>query len=216
MADIIAMRLHDVVLCNCGSEVPQSNQHVLHRSSSQILCPSCRDAEAAEGALLTRRTLTELVADERGYALHRRTLPENGAKVDHLFIGAAGVFVIDLVHVPDAEVAVMRTRGRFGPGSSVLTVAGSRATHLVDGVHAKCAEVAAGLGDLDQGEVPVIPVLCFVDAQLPRRAKNRRFGNVRLASALNLADEVGAEGPLDGDRRFALAMSLVSFLPSPA
>lgn len=216
MADIIAMRLHDVVLCNCGAEVPQSNKPVLHRSSRQIQCPSCRDAEVAESALIARRTLTELVADERGYALHRRTLPENGARVDHLFIGAAGVFVIDLVHVPDADVAVTRTRGRFGPGTSVLTVAGSRATHLVDAVHAQCAEVADGLDDLGQGEVPVIPVLCFVDAQLPRRAKNRRFGNVRLASALNLAEEVGVEGAFDGDRRFALAMALVSFLPSPA
>jgi hypothetical protein len=210
------MRLHDVVLCNCGAEVPQGNKHVLDRSSTQILCPSCRDAETAESALTTRRTLTELVADERGYALHRRTLPENGARVDHLFVGASGVFVIDLVHVPDADVAVMRTRGRFGPGTPVLTVAGSRATHLVDAVHAQCAEVAAGLEDLGQGEVPVIPVLCFVDAQLPRRAKNRRFGDVRLAGPLNLSDEVGAEGPFDGDRRFALAMSLVSLLPSRA
>lgn len=215
MADSTAMRLHDVVLCSCGAEVRQSYQLVLHGSSRQIQCPSCREAEA-ESALVTRTALTELVADERGYALHHRTLPENGARVDHLFVGASGVFVIDLVHVPDADVAVMRTRGRFGPGTSVLTVAGSRATHLVDAVHAQCAEVSAGLDDLGLGEVPVIPVLCFVDAQLPRRAKNRRFGNVRLASSLNLADEVGVDGPIDGDRRFALAMSLVSFLPSPA
>jgi hypothetical protein len=215
VADSIAMRLHDVVLCNCGAEVPQGSQLVLHGSSRQIQCPSCREAEA-ESALVTRTALTELVADERGYALHHRTLPEHGARVDHLFVGASGVFVIDLVHVPDADVAVMRTRGRFGPGTSVLTVAGSRATHLVDAVHAQCAEVAACLDDLGQGEVPVIPVLCFVDAQLPRRSKNRRFGNVRLVSALSLADEVGVDGPFDGDRRFALAMSLVSFLPSPA
>ena len=179
-------------------------------------CPSCRDAEAADRALLTRRTLTELVADERGYALHRRTLPEIGTSVDHLFVGATGVFVIDLVHVPDADVAVARTGGRFAQGAEVLTVGGSRATHLVDAVHDQCAEVAAGLADHGQGEVPVTPVLCFVEAQLPRRAKNRRFGNVRLANPLNLADEVGVEGPFDGDRRFALAMSLVSFLPSTA
>jgi len=37
---------------------------------------------------------------------------------------------------------------------------------------------------------------------------------VRLANALNLTDEVGVEGPFNGDRRFALTMSLVSFLPS--
>jgi hypothetical protein len=42
------------------------------------------------------------------------------------------------------------------------------------------------------------------------------LGTIRLVSAPNLTDEVGAEGLLDGDRRFALAMSLVSFLPSPA
>ena len=216
MADIIAMRLHDVVLCNCGAEVPPSNQHVLHRSSRQIQCPSCHDSEAAESALTTRRTLTELVADERGYALHNRVLPENDTKVDHLFVGPSGVFVIDVVHAPDAEVSVVRTRGRFAPGSDVLTVGGSRATQLVDAVHAQSAEVAAALADLGQGEVPVIPVLCFVDAQLPRRAKNRRFGKLRLASAPSLVDEVGIEGPFDGDRRFALAMSLVSFLPSPA
>jgi hypothetical protein len=64
--------------------------------------------------------------------------------------------------------------------------------------------------------VLVTPVLCFVEGQLPRRAKNSRFGSIRLVSAPNLTAEVGAEGAFDGDRRFALAMSLVSFLPSPA
>jgi len=160
--------------------------------------------------------LTELVADERGYARHRRTLPETGTSVDHLFVGANGVFVIDLVHVPDADVSVSRTGGRFAVGTEMLTVGGSRATHLVDAVHEQCPEVAAGLADHGQGAVPVIPVLCFVEAQLPRRARNRRFGNVRLANALNLTDEVRVEGPFNGDRRFAMAMSLVSILPSTA
>ena len=216
MPDIIAMRLRDAVLCSCGAEVTSRDQQVLHDFSTPAQCTTCRDAETAEGALVTRRTLTELVADERGYALHRRTLPEIGTSVDHLFVGATGVFVIDLVHVPDADVSVARTGGRFTAGTEVLTVGGSRATHLVDAVHEQCAEVAAGLADHGQGAVPVTPVLCFVEAQLPRRARNRRFGNVRLANALNLADEVGVEGPFDGDRRFALAMSLVSFLPSSA
>jgi len=210
------MRLDDAVLCACGAEATPRDPQVLQLFSRPAQCPSCRDAEAADRALLTRRTLTELVADERGYALHRRTLPEIGTSVDHLFVGATGVFVIDLVHVPDADVAVARTGGRFAQGAEVLTVGGSRATHLVDAVHDQCAEVAAGLADHGQGEVPVTPVLCFVEAQLPRRARNRRFGNVRLANPLNLADEVGVEGPFDGDRRFALAMSLVSFLPSTA
>jgi len=107
--------------------------------------------------------------------LHSRTLPEIGTSVDHLFVGANGVFVIDLVHVPDADVSVSRTGGRFAGGTEMLTVGGSRATHLVDAVHEQCAEVAAGLADHGQGAVPVTPVLCFVEAQLPRRARNRSF-----------------------------------------
>lgn len=216
MSDIFVMRLRDTVLCACGAEVPMSDQPVPQHSSRPAHCSSCRETNADESALVTRRTLTELVADERGYALHRRTLPRTGLTVDHVFVGSDAVFVIDLVVAPDADVSVERTGGRFAPGSEVLTVGGSRATDLVDAVRAQCAEVATGLAELGQGDVPVVPVLCFVEAQLPRRARKRRFGNVRLASAMNLAHEVSAEGPFDGDRRFALAMSLVSFLPTPA
>lgn len=216
MADTTVTRLHDVMLCRCGAAVSRRDQAVRQHSSTHVLCDSCRETEDAEVARLTRRTLTELVADERGYALHSRTLPKFGASVDHLFVGPAGVYVIDLVHAPEADVVVARTGGRFVPGAEVLTVSGSRATDLVDAVTAQCAEVAAGLAAIGEGGVPVIPVLCFVEARLPRRAKNRRFGNVRLVSPVNLADEVGIEGLFDGDRRFALAMSLVSLLPSPA
>jgi hypothetical protein len=37
---------------------------------------------------------------------------------------------------------------------------------------------------------------------------------VRLVSPATLGDEVAAHGLFDGDRRFAVAMTLVSFLPS--
>jgi hypothetical protein len=212
----MAVRLHDAAQCSCGAEFTASDSPVLQSSSRLLLCPPCRDAESAESALATRGTLTELVADERGYALHRRTLPGTGTTVDHLFVGAGAVFVINLVTAPGAEVSVSRTRGRFAPGVDELIVGGSRATDLVDALNAQCAEVAAGLADHDHDEVPVIPVLCFAQAHLPRRAKHRRIGKVRLVSALNLAEDLAVEGPFDGDRRFALAMSLVSFLPSPA
>lgn len=215
MADIFVMRLHDVELCSCGAEV--SSEHPgTHRSSSQPLCPTCREAEVTRSALVTRRTLTHLVADERGYALHRRVLPEARVPVDHLFVGASGVYVIKVVRFPDVEVGLERTGGRFAAGTEVLTLDGVHAPHLVDAVHAQCAEVAEGLADLRQGDVPVIPVLCFVHGRLPRRARNRRIDDVRLTAGMTLADEVGGEGPFDADRRFALAMALVSFLPSTA
>lgn len=211
----------------CSAAAAPTSPHVTRTCSTPWkprLCTSCRDAEGAhaveaaetaETALATR-ALTELVADERGYALHRRTLHESGCTVDHLFIGAAGLFVIDVVLAAHADVAVKRTRARFTSDALVLTVAGSPATDLVDAVHAQCAEVATGLAEFGQDDVPVIPVLCFVGAELPRRARNRRFGDVRLVAAPHLAEEVGVEGPFDADRRFAIAMSLVALIPSAA
>jgi len=169
------MRLHDAVLCSCGAEITSRDQQVLQGFSTPAQCATCRDEEAAEGALLTRHTLTELVADERRYARTAGPTPSPAPASTTSFLGANGVFVIGLVHVLDADVSVSRTGGRFAVGTEMLTVGGSRATHLVDAVHEQCAEVAAGLADHGQGAVPVTPVLCFVEAQLPRRARNRSF-----------------------------------------
>ena len=81
-------------------------------------------------------------------------------------------------------------------------------------MRAQSAAVASGLADHGHGELPVVPVLCFVDAHLARRARHRHIGDVRLVSPATMGDEVAAHGLFDGDRRFAVAMSLVSFLPA--
>jgi hypothetical protein len=215
VADIDVMRLRDAVLCGCGAPLAPTDQSPRDASWRPALCPTCRRSEAAD-TVVTRRVLSELVADERGYALHRRLLPESATTVDHLFVGATAVYVITVVPGADAdaEVLVERTGGRFAAGTEALTVAGRSRTDLVDAVHAQSAEVAAGLVDLGQDELPVVPVLCFVHAHLARRARHRRIGDVRLVSPENLAEEIAGHGALDGDRRFAIAMSLVSFLPS--
>ena len=217
MADIFVMRPRVAVLCTCGSEIAVTEQPT-RDSGRSPLCASCRDAEAAESAesaLISRRALTALVADERGYALHRRVLPRTGTTVDHIFVGAGAVYVIsDEVTPTDAEVVVERHGGRFSPLSETLTVDGRTRTDLVDAVRAQCAQVAACLAEHGQADVPVVPVLSFSHAHLSRRGRNRRIAGVRLVGPTTLADEVGADGLFDGDRRFALAMSLVARLPS--
>lgn len=215
MADIFVMRPRVAALCSCGSEIATTEP--TSDSARHRQCASCREAEAAATALISRRALTELVADERGYALHRRALPRTGTTVDHLFVGASAVFVIDdELTTTDAEVSVHRHGGRFSPLHETLTVGGRTRADLVDAVRAQCAEVASGLAEHGHDDVPVVPVLSFSHAHLSRRGRNRRIQGVRLVGPTTLADEVGADGLLDGDRRFALAMSLVAFLPSSA
>lgn len=215
MADIFVMRPSDALLCACGVELPFS-EHTPYSSSMPVRCGSCRDAETTRRSLATRRALTDLVARERGYALHRRVVPGAGSTIDHLFVGPSAVFVIHDELAPDASVGVARAGGRWSADTATLTIGGEPRTELLDAVLAQCLDVADGLADAGHPDVPVVPVLCFVDAHLPRWAKHRRVGEVRLTSEMHLADEVGAEGPFDGDRRFAVAMSLVSFLPSLA
>jgi hypothetical protein len=207
------MRLRAAVECDCGSELTASEQAALTRSGGRALCLTCREAEAVASALVSRRALTELVATERGYALHRRRLPGTGTTIDHLFVGASGVFVIVAGYYPDAEVVVERSGGRFSPGTETLAVGGRRRNDLVDAVRQQCVDVTQGLADAGH-DVPVTPVLCFVEGHLPRRARHRRLGDVLLAGPTTLADEVGAEGVFDGERRFAIAMSLVAMLPA--
>ena len=213
MADIFVMRPRVAVLCSCGSEIAVTDQLPRH-SGRAPLCPSCRESEAAASELISRRALTALVADERGYALHRRSLPQTGTTVDHIFVGAGAVYVITDELTTDAEVVVERHGGRFTALSESLTVDGRTRSDLVDAVRAQCAQVASGLAEHGHQDVPVVPVLSFSDAHLPRRGRNRRIAGVRLVGPTTLADEVGSDGLLDGDRRFAVAMSLVALLPS--
>ena len=69
------------------------------------------------------------------------------------------------------------------------------------------ALVAGGYPD-----IPVIPALCFVDAYLPLREKNRRVKGVWLCSPRSLPNVVGDAGPLDDGTRFAIAMALSTSL----
>ena len=70
------------------------------------------------------------------------------------------------------------------------------------------------LATCDHSEVPVVPVLCFVDAALPFREKNRCVKGARLCGPKSLGKLVTAEGPFDDEARFAMAMRLSTALPS--
>ncbi len=158
--------------------------------------------------------LTMLVEAEAGYALHDRRVPGKRSNIDHLFVGATAVFVIDAKRYKNAEVTVERTGGLFGPVTETLKVGGRRKGDIVRAIRKQCDVVALALAEAGHDDVPVVPVLCFVEAYLPRRAKNRRVGDVRLSGPKGLAELVAADGPLDDEQRFAIAMALSQALPS--
>ncbi|MFQ6170434.1 nuclease-related domain-containing protein [Oryzobacter sp. R7] len=168
----------------------------------------------AAGEERVAQALTVLVDAGEGYALHDRRVPGRRSNIDHLFVGASGVFVIDAKRYQNADVKVERTGGLFGPTKETLRVGGRRKNDLVEAVIRQCDVVRTALASAGHDDVAVVPVLCFVDAYLPMMKRSRRVGTVHLSGPRKLGEVVAAPGELDDARRFAIAMALSTALPS--
>ena len=191
----------------------------LWRAANSFFYPDGRQSTnawkvGAAGEERVAQALTVLVDAGHGYALHDRRVPGKRSNIDHLFVGAAGVYVIDAKRYKNADVSVERTGGLFGPVVETLKISGRRKNDLVDAVLKQCEVIRGALTASGRTDVPVIPALCFVDAALPFREKNRRVKGARLCGPKSLGRLVTAEGPLDDEVRFAIAMRLSTALPS--
>jgi hypothetical protein len=200
-------------------EAARAKRLRLWRSLNSFFYPDGRQSThawkvGAAGEERVAQALTALVDAGHGYALHDRRVPGKRSNIDHLFVGAAGVYVIDAKRYKNADITVERTGGLFSPVVETLKVGGRRKNDLVDAVHRQCDVVRNALATANHAELTVIPALCFVDAVLPFREKNRRVKGVRLCSPKGLAAFAAADGPLEDERRFAVAMSLSRLLPS--
>ena len=102
----------------------------------------------AAGEERVAQALTALVDAGHGYALHDRRVPGKRSNIDHLFVGAAGIYVIDAKHYKNADVSVERSGGLFGPVVETLKIRGRRKNDLVDGVLGQCDVVRAALSPL--------------------------------------------------------------------
>jgi Nuclease-related domain len=118
----------------------------------------------AEGERLLSEMLAS-VAGESLRVLNDRRIPGTKANIDHLVVCPAGVFVVDAKRYRNSRPVLRIEGGLFRPRTELLYVAGRDRTSLVEGMHKQVALVRAAL--VDQPEVPVRGVLCFVDADWP-------------------------------------------------
>jgi hypothetical protein len=200
-------------------EAARAERSRLWRAMNSFFYPDGRQSTnawkvGAAGEERVALALSALVDAGQGYALHDRRVPGKRSNIDHLFVGAAGVYVIDAKRYKNADVSVERTGGLFGPVVETLKISGRRKNDLVDGLLKQCDVVRGALAATNQTEPSVIPVLCFVDAALPLREKNRRVKGARLCGPKGLSILATQEGPLDDELRFAIAMRLSTALPS--
>lgn len=171
--------------------------------------------ERALGSLLDR------VAAARPdiHVLHDRSVPRSRANIDHLAITPGGVFVIDA----KAHRGKLELRQGLFERTPRLLVAGRNQTGLVEAMAKQVAVVERALrgdGSAVPGSdapVPVIPALCFVEADPPLLALVRKrpyvTRGVRITWPAALRVLLEAPGPLGPEATQACWARLGTALP---
>jgi hypothetical protein len=169
-------------------------------------------ARGAEGEAKLAQMLEKRTADHDVVLLHDRRMPGSRANIDHIAIGRPGVFVIDAKRYA-GRIAVERRGGLLSPRTSHLIVGGRDKTKLVDGVLAQAEVVRACLTASGHDEVPVQPVLCFIDGDWPWMARLEVQG-VPVIWPRQAADLCRADGPLDSASTKAVAGVIARRFPA--
>lgn len=146
----------------------------------------------------------QVAADAGVLALHDRRIPGRRANIDHIGIGPAGVYVIDAKRYKDAEISVRRSGGLFSPRREELLVRGRVKTHLVTGLEPQVAAVRAALESGGLTDVPVTPVLCFIDGLFPILERKLRVASTVIVGPRGLTRLVATPGPLHDEQRSAV------------
>ena len=146
--------------------------------------------------------------------LHDRRIPGTRANVDHIAIGPSGIFVIDAKRYNNAKVEIRSTGGWFSERIERLYVGGRDKTRLVTAMAGQVAVVMEALEDQPElTDIPVTPVLAFVDALLPV-VGTLEIAGVPVVGPRKAAKIVRREGPLDVATRARLHRVLAEKLPA--
>jgi hypothetical protein len=171
--------------------------------------------QGAEGERRAVKRLLESGGDDVHFLVNRKLgHGRRDGDIDVVAISSMGVWVIDVKRYADAKVGIEKRGGLFSERTEHLLVRGRDSDHLLLGMEKQVAAVNSVLSrDEFPAETPVLPVLCFVDAQLPLVGQLtvrdiRVLGPKRLSKLIRAS--VGSLNPADIDR---VAKELDAALP---
>jgi hypothetical protein len=156
--------------------------------------------------------LLDAAATSGVLSLHNRRVPGRRGRIEHLAVGAAGIYVVDVLHFKNASIEV-RPAGDSDAGTDLI-VGGRVLTPAVRAV-AQRVEVlrmillAAGLAD-----VPVTGALCFVDGLLPLSVADLQVGGMHVLRPSGLTALVAGPGAIGARDRETLREFLAERLPA--
>ena len=132
--------------------------------------------------------------------------------MEHLAIGASGLYVIDVKHFKNASIEV-RPGVDTPAASDDLVVGGRVMTAAVVATARRVAVVRSLLAGVGLEDVPVSGAVCFVDGLLPLAVSDLEVQGVRVLRPHGLTALVSAPGPLSAADREALRGLLEEQLP---
>lgn len=142
--------------------------------------------------------------------LHDRRIPGSRANIDHVVVCASGVWVIDAKRYkgrPQLQVE----GGILRPRVERLLVRGRDRSTLVDGVLKQAALVRGAMDRHPQ--VPVRPVLCFLEADWPLLGGSFATRGVDVLWPTKLTARLGEPGPLGPAALQAIHIHLAERFP---
>jgi hypothetical protein len=148
-------------------------------------------------------------ASETVKVLHDRRIPGSEANIDHVAVTRSGVYVIDAKKYrgrPHLKIE----GGLLRPRVERLLVGSQDCTKLVDGV-LKQVDVVRGVLDND---VPVLGVLCFVEADWPLIGGSFTTRGVQALWPKKLYPQLQADGQLAAESIADIYRRLANALPA--
>lgn len=154
-----------------------------------LIRPSRSESAWRKGASGERRVGRALDAlTKRGvYVLHDRAMPDSKANIDHVAVTHSGVFVVAAKRY--AGKLEVRSRG------SQLWINGRNRSQLLDHARNQAEVIRAILARAGVPEVPVTPVLCFVDTELPLLFPPKQVNGVMICTRKSLFKRIIQRGP---------------------
>ena len=152
------------------------------------------------------------LAHERLVILHDRRLPGSRANLDHLAIAASGVYVIDSKRYSGR--VEKRNHGNIFRADHRLYVGKRDCTKLVHGAENQAQAVREALSPRGHADVPVRPVVCFIDSDWGIFASPLMFGTVVVTWPKSLYAILNSDGDTDTASIQTVAHTIAAAFPA--
>jgi hypothetical protein len=145
--------------------------------------------------------------------LHDRRIRGTRANIDHIVIAPSGVYAVDAKRYAGKRPSLRVEGGFLRPRVEKLVVGGSDKTKLVDGSQWQVDKLREALDDAGFIGVPVVGVLCFLDADWPLLGGSFAVDGIAVLWPRALYKQLSAPGPLDADAIAQVHRALAAAFP---